>query len=297
MVIIKLKKLVDGFLNWAVNDYINHVNKSETWLYEAFFHLQVPQFEVYTQLVDLLTRDIEDPRKVETRLMFDPSRAESPTIHIHMPQEEPHEGNLVGMGFGGLLSADTSQFSGNHMKFFGSTYDIIVTSNNQMEVILLYEFLKRIFIAGSDSLDHNFAKFEISGKELMYDNTLMPDVFYRAISLNIIDPITVPTIKGRDIGVTDITAKPYFGGFEIPNYVVIFSASIGGTVKCFVNLEEIQSGDEINELYFIRFEATPEEGYQVKEWKNNTVVIENVTNNYSFTLENTTEVTVEFELI
>lgn len=298
MVVIKIKNIVDGLLKWVVSDYLSQTDKSKTWLYEATYNLSTPNFNVYDKLVELITRGANNARRIETRLMFDPSRAEFPTIHVHMPQEEPLGGNYIGMGIGNNPpSGTTTQFGGIHEKVFQSTYDIICTSNNQMEVILIYELMKRLFVAGTDTLDSQLVNYNFSGKELMYDTTLMPDIFFKAFTISVIDDIKVPTILGRTSDIVDISANGYFSEFEIPAYDIIFSVDEGqGTISAKINDEIIESGDEINEQQIVVFTATPATNYVVDSWVINGVSSTETGNSLSITVTETTDVVVNFRI-
>ena len=216
MIILKLKQTLDGLINWAIKDYLGKDDKGDTWLHKAFFKSQVPTYKVYDQLVDILTRTKGNPRKLQTRLMFDPSRAEMPTVHVHMPQENPVGGNYISMGARDTDTIKTleGEFSYQYEKEFQTNYDIIVTSNNQMEVLLLYEFLKRVFIAGADTLLKNFVNFNFSGKELLYDSTLMPHTFYRAFSVSITEDVRTPSIISQKEGASSLDFTGYFVGVD-----------------------------------------------------------------------------------
>lgn len=267
MIIIKIKNIIDGLLKWVVNDYNSQTDKSKTWLYEATYNLSTPNFNVYDKLVKIITRGANDPRKIETRLMFDPSRAEFPTIHVHMPQEEPLGGNYIGMGIGNNPPlGTTTQFGGIHEKIFQSTYDIICTSNNQMEVILIYELMKRLFVAGSDTLDSQLVNYNFSGKELMYDTTLMPDIFFKAFTISVIDDIKVPTILGRTSDIVDISANGYFSEFDIPAFEIAFEQPLHGTLTATLNDDLIESGDFVDEGSEVVMNVVVEDGFMVTGW-------------------------------
>lgn len=216
MLIIRLKKVLDGLINWAIQDYLSKEDKEDTWLYKVFNSMQTSNFKIYDQIVDLLTRTKRHSRKLETRLMFDPSRAELPTIHIHMPQENPVGGNYISMGArdSDTVGVGEDGFSYIYEKEFSSSYDIIVTSNNRMEVLILYEFLKRVFIAGADTLIEQFTNFNFSGKELLYDSTLMPDVFFRAFTVRTEEDVKVPSIISQVSGGSSIDFEGFFVGTD-----------------------------------------------------------------------------------
>lgn len=213
--IIRIKETVDALINWVIKDYLSHENEENSWLYLSFSGMESSRYKVYTQLKDLLLRTKTHPRKLETRLMFDPSRAEMPTIHVHMPSEEPVGGNFMGMGSQDRdITENGSKFSYNYSKDFSANYDIIITSNNPMEVLILYEFLKRVFIAGADTLVEKFDNFNLSGKELLYDSTLMPNIFFRAFSCKAEEKITIPSIISREFGAKNIIFEQFFIGMS-----------------------------------------------------------------------------------
>ncbi len=86
----------------------------------------------------------------------------------------------------------------------------------------------------------------------------------------------------------------------IPTYAVTFSVvGANGTLAATVDASAITSGASILGGKDIVFAATPATGYQVKEWKLNTVVVTgNTTNAYTIaSLSEISTVSVEFELI
>jgi len=61
---------------------------------------------------------------------------------------------------------------------------------------------------------------------------------------------------------------------EIEKYEVTFTDPENGTLTAEVDDEEITSGDEVEEGKDVVFKATPDEGYRVKEWVVNDVVVD-----------------------
>ena len=69
-----------------------------------------------------------------------------------------------------------------------------------------------------------------------------------------------------------------------------------GTLTATVDGEPFESGTEVKEGATVEFTATPNDGYIVKEWKHNDIIInDNVTNNFSLVVSGNENVTVEFE--
>jgi uncharacterized repeat protein (TIGR02543 family) len=87
---------------------------------------------------------------------------------------------------------------------------------------------------------------------------------------------------------------------ELDKHTVSFSVVGGnGALEAAVGPHAVASGNEVEEGLDIKFTATPDAGYQVKEWKINGDVVANETGNtYIYILENlaaAVNVTVEFE--
>jgi len=88
--------------------------------------------------------------------------------------------------------------------------------------------------------------------------------------------------------VTAVFVRDYSVNFEVTNGNGTLSASMDG--------KTINSGDDIEEGSSIEFLATPNDGYLIKEWKlNNVVIVDNTTQNLTITVSGDETVTVEFE--
>lgn len=88
---------------------------------------------------------------------------------------------------------------------------------------------------------------------------------------------------------------------KVPNYYPVnFNVvNANGNISAMVDGNAIASGDTIQEGKNVVFTAIPNNGYRVKEWKNNTIIIAGNTTN-TYTLSNliaAANVTVEYELI
>ena len=166
--VLTLKSVLDSLLLWVRNDYIYYNTLStpapaKSWLYSTFYGNSHGTFDYYAQAVGLISRVDTDQNKLSTRLMFDPSRANLPTIHIHMPSETAGKFTALNgqVGFNGLDGNDNAYM--DMARSFGSTYDLIITGGNSEEVILIYELLQALFIAGHDTIQNYFAVFDYAG--------------------------------------------------------------------------------------------------------------------------------------
>lgn len=209
--IVKLKQLVDGLLGWVRSDLTeNLATPQNSWLFKTFGDVVLDGTNFYQQLYELIyARNTDDSRRLLTRLMFDRDRANLPTMHINYPTEEGRSGdNTIGTSFKVELEVNA------HVNYFSRSYvgqyELIVTGGTSVEVVILYEFMNALLIAGADTLAVNFDKFEFSGKQLMTNPEIIPYlIFYRSITISIQDRKTVKAIA---------QPKPVVGVDFIPTY-------------------------------------------------------------------------------
>ncbi|MCL2087129.1 MAG: fibronectin type III domain-containing protein [Oscillospiraceae bacterium] len=84
----------------------------------------------------------------------------------------------------------------------------------------------------------------------------------------------------------------------IPKHIVNFSVTgANGAITASSGGMSITTGAEVLEGTTVTFTATSEDGYRVKEWKNNNTVVNGTATTYLTTINNTTTLTVEFEEI
>jgi len=195
--LLTLKQVLDGLIQW-VSDNENDVSipADEKWLYRNFNGVGLGNYDFLVELKNMVLRTSKNARKLETRLMFDMDRANFPTIHIHLPQENIGAQNSIGVSISKEMYLNTDNTANPiHGRSFDSSYDLIITSDNDMEVISLYEFLKHLFVAAADTLSANFNTFDYSGKELIPNYDVVPQgVYFRALTIKMDQEINTPSI-------------------------------------------------------------------------------------------------------
>ena len=204
--LLTLKKVLDGLIQWVTdNENDAGIPADEKWLYRNFNDIGLGTYDFLDQLKNMVLRTSKNARKLETRLMFDMDRANFPTIHIHLPQENVGSQNAVGLNLTEPLVLNTDNTANyTYGRSFDSSYDLIITSDNDMEVISLYEFLKYLFIAAKDTLNTHFNTFDFSGKELIPNYDIVPQgVYFRAITVKLDHVIETPSIIKIDT-ITDL---------------------------------------------------------------------------------------------
>jgi len=195
--LLTLKKVLDGLIQW-VSDNQNDTNipEDEKWLYRNFNDVELGTYKFLDQLQNMVLRTSKNARKLETRLMFDMDRANFPTIHIHLPQENAGAQNAIGTNISSEMYLNTDNTANYiHGRSFDSSYDLIITSDNDMEVIMIYEFLKCLFVAAAETLAENFTVFDFSGKELIPNFEVVPNgVYFRALTVKLDQLVETPSI-------------------------------------------------------------------------------------------------------
>lgn len=214
-----LFKLISDAITALKTDYSSKGDKTTTLLYQMFYGMVIGKFNYYTQAVDLFSRDSTHPRHIETRLFFDAQRAELPTIHISLPGERSiNDGIGVDAGYRDPVFKDATGTVGEddfeigtyqytYTRRFEATYNIVITSDNTFEVLLVYHALRTMLISLFDSVQlSGFANPKLSGNDLMINEELVPPgVFFRAISINTEYEVDIPKYNVVEF-FTDLTA-------------------------------------------------------------------------------------------
>lgn len=195
--IIRLKKVLDGLLNLLIaNQASISIPTDEKFLYRLFYGNVVGKYDCYTQAAALISRDQDEDRRLETRMVFDPSRAQMPTIHIHIPADNQGRINSSGLGIGSTpYLNDDDTINQKYSRSFIGQYDLIITSINPLETLIIYEILMSLLIAGKDTLDYYFASYNFAGKDLLPNNDIMPpNVFMKAVTMKIDYNRNIPSL-------------------------------------------------------------------------------------------------------
>jgi hypothetical protein len=201
---IKLKAILDGLLSYVSTDWNNYpTDRTKTYLYRLFYGNVLGGFDFYTQSIEILNRTAASSRKLETRLEFDRERAMLPTIFINTPSDRLDGENSIGMG-----SLDEYYYEEEdgvttdiYRRTFGGEYELIITSSNQHETLLIYNLLKALFVSAADTLAMQFdGTFSYVGKKLLPKDDMTPTPLYmRAIGIHIQYTLEVPSIVKKDL--------------------------------------------------------------------------------------------------
>lgn len=207
--IIKIKNLITSLINYVKQDYAAKVaasRESESFLYRVMKENEDEEFDFFELSKQLILRDTTDSRNLEVRLMFDKDRAQLPTIHVMEPGQV--KGKVDGIGnIDDFFYQNTDNLQHAKRRSFESNFELMITSSNQYEVIVIKDLLIALLIGAEDSLngvdsndnfEYPFYNFSFASKELMANNDLIPyPLFIKAISIHTTYDIVVPNITSE----------------------------------------------------------------------------------------------------
>jgi len=187
MPILKIKNFVDLLIAFVRTDYNSHVDKSDTFLYKLLEGESHEGWSFYDNAVSLFTRTDTDRRSLATRLLFDRTRADLPTIHVREPAKNNGGFDGIGMLDGGVSVNADGTVSDTSRKTFNSKFELMITSGNSLEVIVIQEVLESAIIAAMESLVVPFFEVvNLTSRELIMENDIERNMlFVKSIDLDI----------------------------------------------------------------------------------------------------------------
>ena len=188
---------VKSVLAFVRNDFHSHSNEADTWLYKMFNGHQVGSvYNFFEQAKAVFLYQEDSPRYLDVRLFFDTERAPMPTIHINLPSENEGENGIgVDEGFGDPIYNEVEKtFTKTYTRRYDADYNLIITSENPFEVIMIYHFLKAIFVAIFDHIQlSGLENPKTKGQDLqLYSEIIPQNVFMRGFGLSFSYDMIVP---------------------------------------------------------------------------------------------------------
>jgi len=196
-----LRHIVEALLKHIKNDYISATDKSKTLLHHYFDSVVDEKREYLEQAIDLFTREQEHPRKIEVRTAFDAERARIPTVHITIPSENQTNGTLSNdESDSDTLFELMSGSSVAYRKNFQSTFQLVITSDNSAEVLLMYHLIRAGLITVLETLSlSGLQNATLTGQELRINSDLVPEnIFMRSIGISFFYEVEVPRWWGSE---------------------------------------------------------------------------------------------------
>lgn len=180
-------------------DYLANEHRAKhTFLYQIFADNCIGNYDLYENAVKLITAGVDNPRKISVRLFFDTEIANFPTIHITLPGENTEPG---GLGFDRnfveeIIDRREDTYSDVLARRFSSRYDLVVSSDNMLETVLIYHLLRSMLISTFRSLlNTGLEDLKFSGQDVsIYQEITPPGTFMRVLSLEFSYESIVPEL-------------------------------------------------------------------------------------------------------
>jgi hypothetical protein len=219
---VVLFDILNKALDYLRNDYANQTDKSKSFLMRVLENKILERYNFQTQAIQVfIDNDLGNQRYLETNLMFNMEREGLPTIHLTLPSEQTQTGgNGIGSDEGYMDSIIVeSTYNGDgslntqgnitavFTRRFQSTYNIVITSDNSNEVILIYHTLRALLIALIPSISlAGLENVAFGGQDVQLNSSLAPkNMYVRAITVTLQYETSAPSIFPQPL-FSDLTA-------------------------------------------------------------------------------------------
>jgi len=155
-------------------EYLKNTDKKQSFLAVNFGSNSIDGVSLVDFAKQILLGETKN-RQVKTTIGFNLERAVFPTYHVIIPSEEYNaEVDAIGTDEGYIYNAE-HEGSNQRTRGFKTSVSIICTSSNLTEVIVLYNFLKIVFINYRAELDlAGMRDLKLGGQELTLQQDLIP---------------------------------------------------------------------------------------------------------------------------
>lgn len=188
---IQIKKLLDFFVNKV----------DENYLYKLFGEDKIGDYYFTENAKKIFLRNSESDRQVQTHIFFNQERANLPTIHINLPSESMGGDN--GIDWDHTIKQDFKNenlaYRLSH-KTYNAKFNIIFTSSNTFEVLIMYSVIKSMIQGNIVLLEENgLRNVKLSGTDIIFNEGFMPqNIFSRALMLDCIYTFEAISFKTVD---------------------------------------------------------------------------------------------------
>jgi len=207
---IILQDVIKKLLAYVRTDYANKVDKEQTILYYLLNDQVLRKYNFFEEAKSVFITKDTDQRHIAVNMMFNRDRQAVPTIHIMLPSENETDMTL-GIGEGERLyitdQDDTSLVRKTFNKRFRSNYNIVVTSENANEVILIYHVLRSLLISANPHFNlKGLYNIKLGGRDLQINPDLVPShIFMKSISFDC----------EYEVGAIELIPIEYINDFDI----------------------------------------------------------------------------------
>lgn len=217
-----IHKVIESTFKTVKDSYLadTTIDKSDNLLYYFFkkdengFDVKFKTMDYYNQAVELFTI-----RKIEVNMGYNMEVADIPNIHILLPNETSRP-----LGIGAdenyqepiyierLVGEETvTDVQPLFTQTFDTNYNLMITSPNVFEVLLIYNLLKMGFLSLHEHIElQGLRTMKIGGQDIQIQSDLVPThIFHRNLTLSFFYEMESPRhfkeLLIRNFTVTGIT--------------------------------------------------------------------------------------------
>ena len=195
-----LMNILTGIKNEIVTNEDSTIPDEEKILERLLGENVYGDFSYPKEARELFLRDLESPRYVKIKEAYDRDHGGGPTIHITLPDESIAH-NFIGVGEDSDVVYTNSDGSSTVVKEGGidSTYNLVITSSNKQEVLILYSVFKAALLSLMSELEeYGLENCQISGREIMMDRKAPENFYSRAIIIKFTYFLEVPELFTKE---------------------------------------------------------------------------------------------------
>lgn len=193
---ITIYKLINTFIKLAATDYNDAPgDKSTSILYNIFKTddngeqmVMEGKDDYYKMAVELFGRTEDKVNQLQLNIGYNLQRAaEYPTIHILLPSE--NKGRIDTLGNNQGADPGNTMLNGvlsiNKTRSKSAVYNLMITSPNIYEVLIIYYFLHAMLLIFDDNSEFKgLRNMNMSGQDLITQSDLsLPNVFHRNLTM------------------------------------------------------------------------------------------------------------------
>lgn len=205
-------------------------------LYAFFGELTFDNAKWFYQIKNMLADTFGDEKRpIEILIGYSAERNKFPVICIMLPNEE-NSPKQVGTTTGTHNFFFNNETADMHQHTSQCTYNLLITSDNENEVLMLYHFFKTLMIAGIEQFHfQGLQNVYVTGRDVTLDFELIPMLSYhRSVSMTFHyenthpelvrqNPATALNFIGTPVGAESSDTSIVINSFTAPLPTVNFS--------------------------------------------------------------------------
>jgi hypothetical protein len=199
---LKLLSILKDVIKFIKEDTkANSANEKNSFLYKMFYGLKVDDYDFYESSKEMFLRSLDHPRPIQVNMFFNQERAHIPTIHITLPgKSTDYNGIGIDDGYQDDFFDETTKLSYPvYTRTFNTKFNVVVTSDNTYEVLIIFNVLESILISSLTSIELNgLLNARLGGFDLQINSENIPmNIFARALSIDFAYEINIPRFFGE----------------------------------------------------------------------------------------------------